>query len=135
MTMPMRPRWREARRKQCAFEALVAGPEHGELAAPSSDDPVGDLGDEGSMPFCQVRRLTTQKQRAVVLFEAEALGKRMAGWHCALLERTPARRGEARWVSVSGFQTAVSMPLTMPTRLAGAGIDQAVEAHAEFRRA
>ena len=65
------------------------------------------------MPFCQVSRLTTHEQRRVVGVEAEARLDRPA-----VRQRAPfgffAENGAARCGSVAGFQTAVSMPLTMP---------------------
>ncbi len=86
------------------------------------------------MPFCQVRRLTTQKSGAVGRFQAEARldARAVGGAPAERARRVGARRGVG---SVAGFHTSVSMPLTMPVSTSRAGAQQAVEAHAAARRA
>ena len=86
------------------------------------------------MPFCQVSRLTTQKQRAVVVLEAEALLDRARGWRArrfSVLRRSSWRRARVGRrvpdVGVDAVDDAV--------QIGRARADQAVEAHAEFRRA
>ena len=64
------------------------------------------------MPFCQVRRLTSTNSAEPSACRPKRFSTavRLAARPCSLR----AENGAASSGSVSGFQTSVSMPLTMP---------------------
>ena len=94
---------------------------------------VGSTSSRRSMPFCQVRRLTTPKSRRVVGARGRSAARAPACWRRGRDRLRIVGRG--RCGSVAGSQTSVSMPLTMPDSTSARAREQPVEAHAGLGRA
>ena len=99
-------------RQEGRLEPGVAAAEHREPVAGADDVGGGDPGEQVDA-LLEVRRLIRTNSGEPSACEAEALldGGAVGG---AALQAGGAENGAASSGSVSGFQTSVSMPLTMP---------------------
>ena len=131
MMTPMRPLWRWLRPES----GLQSAPRRCRRRRAARPMPPASSSDSTkmSMPFCQVRRLTTHGEcrrpprgRSAFPLRACWRGGCSGSWPCRW-RQCPGHR--------PGSRPSVSMPLTMPLSTASARPQQAIETHAIVRRA
>ena len=125
---------RAARRQQAAFERRRR-PSRAPPAAPPMRDQLVEHADQqvhALLPGQPADHARTAGRRRASSPKRSSTRLAVGGARLQRLGGVRSRRGAGR---SRGFQTSVSMPLTMPCRSVGARAEQPVEPHAELRRA